>query len=348
MTALLRRGWGLNGLLSQSSESPYSRKQREDHRHHAIDAFVVANTAQGLLQQFALATGASYKNAAEHLARLVPLPWKGFHRSQLKPFLDEIVVSYKPDRGTRGIMGKTTGQLHNETAYGIIELGENGPSEIVVRKPLSALKKPRDLESVRDTELKKALQELWATVGGRPEKFADRARNQGVLLNGSRQKVRRVRVVEKKPVVLIKDSLGKPYKGYLSDSNEFVDVWRMRDGTWKMVAVPTFYANQPDFNVEEFRPTDRSGRKDPTAKRLMRLQIDDMGALREKDDRSIVRVRKISNERTRVLVFLDDHNEANVPGRIRKKSMKETKYSAKQLMEQGISQGPCGRDRSCT
>ena len=334
MTALLRRGWGLNGLLSRSSQSQPTRKQREDHRHHAIDAFIVANTAQGLLKQFASAAGASYRNAAEHLASLVPLPWQGFHRSQLKPFLNEMVVSYKPDRGTRGIKGKTSGQLHNETAYGIIELAETGRSKIVVRKSLSAFKKPRDLESVRDAELKKALQELWTTVGGRPEKFADHARTQGVLLNGSRQKVRRVRVVEEKLVVPIKDSVGKPYKGYVSDSNEFADVWRMRDGTWKMVAVPTFYANQPDFNIEEFRPTDKSGRKDPTAKRLMRLQIDDMGALCKNDDRSIVRVRKISNSRTGVLIFLDNHNESNVPGRVRKKLMKERKYSAKKLMEQ--------------
>ena len=47
MTALLRRGWGLNGMLSESGESQTERKQRDDHRHHAIDAFVVANTTHG-------------------------------------------------------------------------------------------------------------------------------------------------------------------------------------------------------------------------------------------------------------------------------------------------------------
>ena len=47
MTALLRRGWGLEGMLSETL-----RKTRDDHRHHAVDAFVVANTTQGLLRRF--------------------------------------------------------------------------------------------------------------------------------------------------------------------------------------------------------------------------------------------------------------------------------------------------------
>ena len=68
----------------------------------------------------------------------------------------------------------------------------------------------------------------------------------------------------------------------------------------------------------------------------MRLQKDDMGALGEKFDRRIVRLRKISNKQTGVSVFLDNHNEANVPGRIRKKEMKETCYSARQLQQQGF------------
>ena len=340
MSALLRRGWGLNGMLSESGESQTQRKQRDDHRHHAIDAFIVANTTQGLLQQFARAAGSYWEDAAENLASLTPKPWEGFDRNELKPFLDELVVSYKPDQGTRGVKGKTTGQLHNETAYGIIELSESGSSKVVVRKPLSAFKNRKSLEDVPDMPLRNALERLWDETGGKPAEFASQAANQGVIVNGRRHKVRRVRVEEERQdIVPIRDGAGKAYKGYRTGGNEFADVWQMRDGSWKIVVVPTFYANQPDLDMEKFRPkTTRGkyrGKPDPAARRLMRLQIDDMGALGEGENRRIVRVRKSGGG----YVVLDDHIEADVDGRERledddpRKIERNNGHSAKSLRE---------------
>ena len=45
-TALLRRAWGLNNILDASGE-----KTRLDHRHHSIDALVVAYTSPGAVQK---------------------------------------------------------------------------------------------------------------------------------------------------------------------------------------------------------------------------------------------------------------------------------------------------------
>jgi len=124
---------------------------------------------------------------------------------------------------------------------------------------------------------------------------------------------RRVRVQDVRRVIPIRDAAGRPYKGYPPGGNEFLDVWRMRDGGWKLVVVPQFDFKQTDFDVERFRPTDKSsGTPDPLAKRLMRLHIDDMGALGEGSERRVVRVQKASGDR----IWLDDHNEANVPSRI--------------------------------
>ena len=341
MTALLRRGWGLNGMLSESGEARTERKQRDDHRHHAIDAFIVANTTQGLLQGFARAAGSSWEDAAEKLAQLAPDPWVGFNRNDLKPFLDKLIVSYKPDHGTRGVKGKTTGQLHNETAYGIIKLSEDGPSKVVVRKPLSAFKNRKSLEDLPDMPLRKALECLWDETGGKTAEFASQAARRGVMVNGQRQKVRRVRIEEERQdIVPIRDYAGRAYKGYRTGGNEFADIWQMRDGSWRLVAVPTFDANQPNFDIEKFRPVTtrgkNKGKPDSIAKRLMRLQIDDMGELGEGADRRIVRVRKISNKRAGVLVFMEDHYEANVPKRIEKKMIREQSYSANQLHRQGF------------
>ena len=348
MTALLRRGWGLEGMLRELKDGETPSKQRDDHRHHAIDAFVVANTTQGLLQQFARAAGTNV-DATERLASLAPPPWTGFNRNQLKTFLDRMVVSHKPDHGTRNKPGKTSGQLHNETAYGLIELSGDGPSRVVVRKRLSACKRRSDLDAVRDATLKEVLIRLWdevAAEGGKVADFALRAEREGVLMNGRRQRVRRVRMVDKQRVIPIRDKARKAYKSYLPGGNEFADVWQLRDGTWKTVVVPTFDANQRCFNIEKYRPRDKSGRPDPTAKRLMRLYIDDMGALGEGPDRRIVRVRKIDAGHS-PRVIMDDHNEANVPDRIRRDTrmrretgvdtgMKEEVFSAQKLRRLGF------------
>ena len=342
MTALLRRAWGLEGMLRVDDTGEITGKQRDDHRHHAIDAFVVANTTQGLLQRFAQAAGSSY-DTEEKLSAVAGgvTPWDGFHRNQLKPFLDDIVISYKPDHGTRGVEGKTTGQLHNETAYGLIEPlgdGDDGRYKVVVRKELSKFNKRSNLDAVRDPAMRNALQKLWDEVGGKPAEFAERAANDGVPMpNGTRHKVRRVRVVEEQRVIPIADKrTGKRYKGYLPGGNEFADIWMLRNGTWQMAIVPTFDANQPGFDIERFRPKDKkTGMPDPVAKRLMRLHIDDMGALGMGTDQRIVRVRKITNAKNGALVVLDDHNEANVPNRVGK-DMKENRYSAQMLQRQGF------------
>ena len=336
MTALLRRGWGLEGILRVSGEGEITGKQRDDHRHHAIDAFVVACTTQGLLQKFAQAAGSAH-NVEERLAGVAKgaLPWERFDRNHLRSVLDRLVVSHKPDHGTRGVPGKTTGQLHNETAYGLINLSNKGPSQVAVRKKLSAIKKRRELDAVGNEAMREALLELWDEIageGGNAARFAERAAD-GVLLEGRRQPVRRVRIFDKQTVIQIKDQSGKPYKGYVPGGNEFADVWRMRDGKWQVVVVPSFYANQPGFDLETSRPIDKSGRQDPTAKRLMRLQIDDMGALGEGPKRRIVRVRKITNAKDGAFVVLDDHNEGNVADRVGK-DMKENKFRASTLQRQ--------------
>ena len=341
MTALLRRGWNLEGMLSTADDSELPRKTRDDHRHHAIDAFVVANTTQRLLQRFAQAAGSDYRDAAERLAALVPPPWEGFDRSQVQPFLNRIVVSYKPDHGTTGVQGETTGQLHEATAYGLREATDHGRHKVVLRKKLSDFKSRDSLRAVPDPALRDALLLLWDEVGAKPTDFAARAENVGILLNGRRQRVRRVRITSEKRVIPITDDAGKAYKGYLPGGNEFADIWRVPDESWRTVVVSTFDANQTDFNILDYRPH-------PGAKRLMRLQIDDIGALGQGADRRIVRIRMMDNNAMRgPRIVLDDHNEANVADRIRQDrrirretgtrvGMKEKVYSAAQLRRLGF------------
>lgn len=105
MTALLRGKFGLNQLLSGTGQ-----KNRNDHRHHALDAAVIGITDQGLLQRFAKASANARETQLDRLVEEMPLPWPTY-REHVTRGLEHIVISHKPDHGYQGAM-------HEETAWG--------------------------------------------------------------------------------------------------------------------------------------------------------------------------------------------------------------------------------------
>ncbi|MBS0349070.1 MAG: type II CRISPR RNA-guided endonuclease Cas9 [Proteobacteria bacterium] len=106
MTAMLRGKFGLNDILGLGGE-----KNRNDHRHHAIDACVIAVTDQGLLQRFAQASASARERQLNRLVDDMPLPWPSY-REHVTRAIHNIWVSHKPDHGHEGAMME-------ETSYGI-------------------------------------------------------------------------------------------------------------------------------------------------------------------------------------------------------------------------------------
>jgi CRISPR-associated endonuclease Csn1 len=102
MTALLRRHFGLNDVLGVGGE-----KNRDDHRHHAVDACVIAVTDQGLLQRFAKATASAREKQLHRLVEGVVLPW-GSYREHVARAVSHIWVSHKPDHSHEGGMFDAT------------------------------------------------------------------------------------------------------------------------------------------------------------------------------------------------------------------------------------------------
>lgn len=111
MTAMLRRKFGLNDVLGLNGE-----KNRNDHRHHAVDACVIAVTDQGLLQRFAKASASAREKQLNRLVETMPLPWDSY-REHVQRAVENIWVSHKPDHSHEGAM-------HNDTAYGLREGGK--------------------------------------------------------------------------------------------------------------------------------------------------------------------------------------------------------------------------------
>lgn len=314
MTAEIREAWGL-------------RKRRDDHRHHAVDAFVAACTTQRLRQLFEKAS-ANGGDAMKLLAASEDMkPWPEFDPGEIEERRKRVIVSHKQEHAPRPQKGGSTGRLHDATAYGLLDEPGGGPSRVAIRRPLAEFDE-KDLRAVQGNALKKALTDLWEKTGGDRTEFARIASEEGVALNGQKRIVRKARLVETQRVIAVTDKKnGQASKGHILGGNEFADLWRMPDGAWSLSVVTTFDFNQPGFDEMKVRPH-------PTAKRLARIHKGDMAALvNDKGVREIARVRKIDNAKTGVSIYMDAHNEANVDKRIRNKELTARKYSVRQLRE---------------
>jgi len=102
MTAMLRKKFGLNGVLGVNGE-----KNRNDHRHHAVDACVIAVTDHGMLQRFARASASACERQLDRLVDDMPLPWLNY-LEHVERAVSHIWVSHKPDHGHEGEMFDAT------------------------------------------------------------------------------------------------------------------------------------------------------------------------------------------------------------------------------------------------
>ena len=307
MTALLRRVWGLNSLLPDHNYvgNPHSNapKNRLDHRHHAIDAAVMAVTTPSLLKQIADAAARAEAQELDRLFADLPQPWPGFH-AELAEKVRAVTVSHKADHGRKHPpapgQDNTAARLHKDTAYGLTgELAADGKTPIVVhRVPLLKLKSAdiASAERIPDPTLRQALADATRGKAGKDFEAALRRVAQAhPVFKG----LRRVRVREPLSVIAIRDKAGRTYKAYAGGSNARYNVWRLPDGTWDYRVISTFDAHQRGHEDE---------RPHPAARKVLCLRQNDLIAVeRDGGPREIMRVIKFTQNGQMALVA---HNEA--------------------------------------
>jgi CRISPR-associated endonuclease Csn1 len=114
VTATLRRNWGFEQILQAlvPPEAGETRgKPRTDHRHHAIDAIVIALTRNSIIQSMARASSLEPWQQGSRTWRRVPEPWKSpdFFKS-IQQQIADMVVSHRPEH-------KISGELHKGSNY---------------------------------------------------------------------------------------------------------------------------------------------------------------------------------------------------------------------------------------
>ena len=168
-TSNLRHKWGLNQILNDDNE-----KTREDHRHHAIDALVMACTQVSYVQE--LSKWNRYNRGYD--VKDFPMPWLSFWKDAEKA-VNQILVSHKKVSNDITVRTHTTekngkkhtnlgiaarGQLHKETVYG--KRTFNGEEAFHVRKPIESLETAKQIAKVVDESIRLLILKRVNELGG--------------------------------------------------------------------------------------------------------------------------------------------------------------------------------------
>ena len=168
-TSNLRHKWGLNQILNDDNE-----KTREDHRHHAIDALVMACTKVSYVQE--LSKWNRYNRGYD--VKDFPMPWLTFWKDAEKA-VNQILVSHKKVSNDITVRTHTTekngkkhtnlgvaarGQLHKETVYG--KRTFNGEEAFHVRKPIESIETAKQIAKVVDESIRLLILKRVNELGG--------------------------------------------------------------------------------------------------------------------------------------------------------------------------------------
>lgn len=193
-TSWLRHQWGLNELIGETD-----KKVRTDHRHHALDAAVIACVDRRLYQQILAWT----KNTEIKLKADTPYPE---FKNELAEHLKHLIVSHDIQR-------KLSGSLHKETGAGYIE--KHGG--LVYRKTLNANFSKKNVKNIVDKTIKELVVSHLSKHDDDPKKaFSD---NVVVYHMDNKTPIKRVRVLQSEVTLkkLKKNKLGIKNK----DANVF-------------------------------------------------------------------------------------------------------------------------------
>jgi CRISPR-associated endonuclease Csn1 len=307
LTAMLRDTLGLNSatLLGKGG----ARKDRDDHRHHAIDALTIGLVDRSLLQRVATAAGRAEDRGRRRLDDIGE-PWPGFI-AEAAARVRAINVSFKPDTSP-------SGQLHNDTAYATLpNAGPKAPN-VAHRVPIQTLAgwKPEEVHgALSDPHLATRLVTALESAAGKPAQAAAL----GALTHDSTGRtVRRVRVHERlEGTAEIRDRrTQQPYKRVKLDANHRVEFWRLpgvggKPGKVQMVVVPMMVA-AADAEAARLKRAAPDRRPHPAAKLLMRLHKDDVVAFGVGEARRLLRVVKFREGQVNLA---DAHEGGNLKAR---------------------------------
>ncbi|WP_437185571.1 type II CRISPR RNA-guided endonuclease Cas9 [Planctomicrobium sp. SH668] len=153
LTGKLRATWQLNDLLGVED----GEKERQDHRHHAIDAVIIALMTQKHIQGLSVVAARCEQKHTRHFFESIPYPWNSF-KNDVAFAVEAMNISYRPTR-------TLAGPLHAETIYSK-NFGTEKKPQHRVRKHISKLtSKEISGDQIVDPRVREAVQTKWESLG---------------------------------------------------------------------------------------------------------------------------------------------------------------------------------------
>jgi CRISPR-associated endonuclease Csn1 len=233
LTAEMRKRWGLNAILKPKRDDTAAErkdtKSRDDHRHHAVDAIVIALTTESAIQRAAFEAQRHDRASGHLLPRYFPPPWPAngeieeriqSFRNEIKGVIEGIHVSHRPKH-------KMSGELHDETNYG--KPYKDGKKDVVhIRKGVDGLS-ANDIANIADDEVKKAVEAKLQELGDLAA--CEKNKDWPTLPKGGGVPIRKVRLKKVLKVTPIGDEAKRRYVA--ESSNHHVAIYAQLDAQGK-------------------------------------------------------------------------------------------------------------------
>lgn len=310
MTAMLRGRWGLNAILDANSESGEAVKNREDHRHHAVDAFVISCANGKLVKKISESAKLAEEAHIENVLKTIPTPYSGISFEKLKGIVEKIRVSHKLDRGdVKGALkkGATIAKLHSDTSYGRIKATESESGKITLAKrvPLSSIECDWDnISQIANPNIRKDLLDYCDEVfaNALTEKSKKDMWTKFLSEYQADKKIRRVRIHlpnrELKKLIPVSDKNGRVYK-YMENTESYcIDIYKpYGSDKWQFEVINMYAAHKNE--IPDWR------KNDSRAKLIMRIFKRDTIAYEEDGEYKLAIIKGIEGNGQIVLAPLN-------------------------------------------
>lgn len=302
-TAWLRHQWGLNSLIGETD-----KKERTDHRHHAIDAVVVACVDRRLYQALVNTAKDLERRQSELNMKDIHIdpPW-GNLRSDLEQALDRVIIAHAPQL-------KLTGELHETTGAGFIKGIGN-----VNRKNLDG--SFTQVKKIIDPTVQGLIEQHLADYGNNPKNaFAE-----GVTVyhkNGTTP-IKRVRILQSKTTLEklektkfgAKDKQGNIFKWLPFGNLHHVEILRYREtGDYSGHFVTTMEASHRSKGIKMHRQPIIKTDHGADYEFIMALHISDLVSIEKGGQRVFYRVQILDSANKRISLRLNTASTLKIDG----------------------------------